>query len=188
MWVPEWTLNFYFTGTLLPITKSRNVWQGMQSYTWQISNLPINGLCLGTGEFFCWKQKSSIADGTQNVIAFEWNSVSLWLNLFTSWKASLTLRISVRSSVMTVCILQAKHLFLLRSKKKKEKCSMTNSVPAEGAAVTLWTAGPKCSAVLWGQGLNRRRASSPAVKTLGTWHKTQARTLALPPLRTSEDS
>lgn len=57
---------------------------------------------------------------------------------------------------------------------------MTNSVPAEGAAVTLWTAGPKCSAVLRGQRLNGRRASSPAVKTLGTWHETQATTLALP--------
>lgn len=44
---------------------------------------------------------------------------------------------------------------------------MTNSVPAEGAAVTLWTAGPKCSVVLGGQGLNRRRASSPAVKRWG---------------------
>lgn len=58
---------------------------------------------------------------------------------------------------------------------------MTNSVPAEGAAVTVdrWTkvlGCPRRSETQQTQGL------LSCCETPGTWHETQARTPALPPL------
>lgn len=65
---------------------------------------------------------------------------------------------------------------------------MTNSVLAEGTAgnsVHCWTKVLGCPRR---SGTQQTQGLLSCCETLGTWHKTQARTLSLPPLKTSEGS